>query len=157
MASVVTTERGSPISEDALTAFNFELDVSGMAAGFFTEISGIGSESEVVESKAMGSAGKQTTMKQPGRLKWNDITLKRGITSNMDMWTWRAAIENGEILSNRFAGSIYMLDQTGTAVAQWDFTNAWPSKVSGPAPKSDGNEVGVEEFTMVVEYIYRVS
>ncbi len=40
--------------------------------------------------------------------------------------------------------------------ARWNFINAWPSKISGPAPKSDGNEIGVEELTIVHEFIERV-
>lgn len=32
--------------------------------------------------------------------------------------------------------------------AQWNFENAWPSKVSGPQPKSDSNELGVDDVTI---------
>jgi phage tail-like protein len=157
MANTITQERNSPTTEDPLPAFNFKIDVTGKMTGFFTEISGIGSEHEIIEHKVMTSAGQEVVKKIPGRLKWNDITLKRGITSNMDAWEWRKQVETGGIQDARFPGSIYMLNQKGDPVAQWDFLNGWPSKVSGPAPKADGNEVGVEEFTIVVEYISRVS
>lgn len=33
--------------------------------------------------------------------------------------------------------------------AQWHFQNAWPSKVSGPQTKSDSNELGINEMTVV--------
>jgi phage tail-like protein len=157
MANTITQERNSATTEDPLVAFNFKLEVMDMMTGFFTEISGIGSEHEIVEHKVMTQGGQEVVKKIPGRLKWNDITLKRGITSNMDVWTWRKQVETGGILGARYNGSIYMMDQAGTPVAQWNFENAWPSKISGPAPKADGNEVGIEDITLVVEYIERVS
>lgn len=157
MANTITVDRSSPTTEDPLVAFNFILEVSGKMEGFFTEISGIGSEHEIIEHKVMTASGQEVVKKIPGRLKWNDITLKRGITSNMDAWEWRKEVETGGIANARFPGTITMMSQDGTPVAAWNFLNGWPSKVSGPAPKADGNEVGIEEFTLVVEYIERVA
>lgn len=89
-------------------------------------------------------------------MKWGDITLKRGITAQMDIWAWRKKVEDGMVDDARTNGSIIMLDQELTPVAQWDFENAWPSKVSGPQVQSDSNNFGVEELTIVHEYIVRV-
>ncbi|MCC7366411.1 MAG: phage tail protein [Dehalococcoidia bacterium] len=142
---------------DPLVSFNFFLDVGGgTIKGFFTEASGIGSESEVIDHKVMGEAGKELTRKIPGRLKWGDITLKRGITASMDMWDWRKQVEDGNVQAARMEGSIIMYDQEGTEVARWNFERAWPSKISGPSIKSDDNSVGIEELTIVHEYIVRV-
>jgi phage tail-like protein len=49
-----------------------------------------------------------------------------------------------------------MMNRTGKPVAQWDFNNAWPSKVSGPELKSDSNDFGVEEVVIVHEGMKRV-
>lgn len=141
--------------EDPLVSFNFALEVQGVINGYFTEVSGLGSEHEVVEHKVMAE-GREMVMKIPGRLKWGDITLKRGITSNMDVWDWRKDIEDGNVDSARHNGSVIMYDQHDNEVARWNFENAWPSKVSGPSPKSDSNEIGLEEMTLVCEYIERV-
>ncbi len=65
-------------------------------------------------------------------------------------------IEDGEVTGARKNGSITMFDQTLTPKAKWDFKNAWPSKISGPTPKSDGNDISLEEITIVHEYIVRV-
>ena len=140
---------------DPLVGFHFQLDLGGVVAGYFTEISGLGSENEVVEHKVV-EGGKQKVQKIPGRLKWGDITLKRGITAQMDIWTWRKQVEDGLVDAARTNGSIIMLDQELTPVAQWDFENAWPSKVSGPQVQSDSNNYGVEELTIVHEYIVRI-
>jgi len=140
---------------DPLVGFHFMLDVQGEVKGLFTEVGGLGSETEVVEHK-VSRDGIDFVQKIPGRLKWGDITLKRGITAEMDMWSWRAKVEKGDIGGARKNGSIIMLDQALTPVAQWDFTNAWPSKLSGPQLQSDSNAFGVEELTLVHEGIVRI-
>jgi phage tail-like protein len=150
MPSAIDNER-----EDPLVGFHFALDVQGVIQGYFTECSGIGSETEIAEQKVV-KGGIQVVLKVPGRLKWGDITLKRGLTSSMDLWKWRKMIEDGDVKSARKNGSIIMFDQLLKPVAQWDFKNAWPSKISGPTPKSDGNDISLEEITIVHEYISRI-
>jgi phage tail-like protein len=76
---------------------------------------------------------------------------KRGITADMQIWTWRQKVEEGKIKDARYTGSIVMYDYNFEEVARWKVMNAWPSKVSGPQFKSDGNEYGVEELTLVHE------
>ncbi len=142
--------------EDPLVSFHFKLEVSGKVDGFFTEVSGLGSETEIAEHKVV-TEGHEVVMKIPGRLKWENIVLKRGITSSMDIWTWRKEVEDGNVESARANGSIYMFDQMLNPVAEWSFERAWPVKVTGPSLKSDGNEIGVEELTLAHEYIVRIS
>ncbi|MCL4870161.1 MAG: phage tail protein [Anaerolineae bacterium] len=142
--------------EDPLVSFHFAVDIQGVVQGFFTECSGLGSETEIVEHKVVKD-GVEVVMKIPGRLKWENIVLKRGITSNMDIWTWRKQVETGDVAGARRDGSIVMFDQTLSEVARWNFVRGWPSKVTGPSVKSDSNEIGVEELTITHEYIERVS
>jgi len=139
-----------------LVGFHFAIDISGVITGYFTECSGLGSEHEVIEHKVVTEKGTEVVMKIPGRLKWDNITLKRGITRNMDIWKWRKEVESGNVDSARRDGSVVMFDQQLTEVARWNFLRAWPVKVTGPQPKSDSNEIGVEELTIAHEYIERV-
>ncbi len=120
------------------------------------ELSGLGSETETIERKVV-SEGVEVVMKIPGRLKWQDITLKRGITADMDLWDWRKEVENGDVEGARADGTITMYNQGLEPVAQWNFSRGWPTKISGPTVKSDSNEIGVEEMTLAHEYIERVS
>lgn len=143
--------------EDPLVGFHFAVDIQGQVTGYFTEVSGLGSESEVIEHKVVSETGVEVVMKVPGRLKWEDITLKRGITSNMDIWTWRKMVENGDVLGARADGSVVMYDQALVEVARWNFQQGWPTKVTGPSVKADGNEIGVEELVIAHEYIERVN
>ena len=142
---------------DPLIGFNFRLEIEGKLAGYFTEASGIGSEHEIVEHKVVDDSGHEIVQKIPGRLKWENVTLKRGITDAMDIWDWRKLVEDGKMGDARTNCSIIMMDRNYEDVARWDFVNAWPSKVSGPSVKSDSNEFGVEEVTLVHEGMSRAS
>ncbi len=141
---------------DPLVGFNFGLELQGVLTGYFTECSGLGSEHEVIEHKIVDDKGREIVQKIPGRLKWGDITLKRGITSTMDIWDWRKQVEDGDIEGARHNGSIFMFDRSYATVAQWDFERGWPVKVSGPSLKSDSNEFGIEELTLTHEGLRRV-
>jgi len=145
---------------DPLISFHFHLDVgSQIVAAVFTEASGLGSETEVTEFKTQDGSADHVgyIQKIPGRLKWEAITLKRGITAKtLDAYTWRKMVEDGNVQGARSNGTISMFDDKGTLSAQWTFVNGWPSKVSGPSIKADSNEVGIEEMTIVHEGITRV-
>ena len=146
----------APSREDPLLGFNFGIDVGGAVKGYFTEVGGLGSENEIVEQKVINEKGIEVVLKIPGRLKWGDVTLKRGITSNLDLWEWRKQVEEGKVAGARKNGSIIMYDRELKEAARWNFVNAWPSKLSGPTPKADSNEIGIEELTIVHEFIERV-
>lgn len=156
--SVLPSQRGASADaySDPLVSFHFGVDLSGKSIGFFMECSGLGSENEVIESKVV-QEGREITMKIPGRLKWENIVLKRGITSDLTIWDWRNQVVEGNIDDARVNGSVVMYNQFGDEVARWNFLNAWPVKVTGPTPKADSNEVGVEELTITHEYIERVA
>ena len=147
--------KSSGRESDPLIGFQFQLDLAGQVAGYFTEVSGIGSENEVVEHKIVDKDGKETIQKIPGRLKWENVVLKRGITDTLDMWDWRKTVEEGNMADARKNCSIKMYDRNYTLAAQWDLINTWPSKISTPGFKSDGNEVTVEELTLVHEGMER--
>jgi phage tail-like protein len=147
----MTTDR-----EDPLAGFHFALEVQGVIEGYFTEVSGLGSETEVIDHKVVNAKGIQEVIKVPGRLKWSDITMKRGITSSLDIWDWRKMVEDGKVDDARRDGSVIMFDQTLTQVARWNFQKAWPVKVSGPSLKSDSNDLVVEELTITHEHIERI-
>jgi phage tail-like protein len=143
--------------KDPLVSSWFGVEFQGQVVGAFRECTGLGSENEVVEYKASGPKGEFVIKKVPGRLKWNNITLKRGITDAMDMWQWRKLIEQGKVNEARKNGTITMYNQQGDAIAKWDFVNAWPSKLTGPSANAANNEVAIEELELTHEGYERVS
>lgn len=142
-------------NRDPLVGFHYAIEVQGVVTGYFTECSGIGSEHELIEHKVVDEKGRESILKVPGRLKWQDVTLKRGITNNMDIWDWREEVVQGHVDDARHNGSIVMFNQALEEVARWNFVNGWPLKVSGPSMKSDSNEFGIEELVITHEGLYR--
>ena len=96
--------------KDPLIQFHYAIEIQGVLTGYFTECSGLGSEHEVIEHKVVDTKGKEIIQKIPGRLKWENIVLKRGITNNMDIWDWRKKVEDGKVEEARKNGSIVMMD-----------------------------------------------
>ena len=143
--------------QDPLVSAWFGVEFQGQLVGAFRECSGLGSENEVVEYKASGPKGEYLIKKVPGRMKWNNITLKRGITDAMDMWKWRKLVEEGKVDEARKNGSIIMYNQKGDEIARWNFVAAWPSKLSGPSANAGANEVAIEELEVTHEGYTRVN
>ncbi|HEY89995.1 MAG TPA: phage tail protein [Thermoflexia bacterium] len=145
-------------STDPLIGFQFSIKIEGRdeLSGWFTEIEGVGSENEVVEHKTSTADGKEVVQMIPGRVKWSPVTLKRGITTNMAFWDWRQEVVNGDMETARTDCTIFMHDREGTAVAGWKLVRSWPSKISGPSMKTDSNDIGVEELTIVHENLERI-
>jgi phage tail-like protein len=143
--------------EDAPVGFHYALDLQGKVVGYFIGCSGMGSEHDIVEHKVVNEKGKEVMIKLPGRLKWENIVMKKGITTDFKIWEWRKQVENGQVAKARCEGSIILYDYSGDKiVARWDFKGAWPSKVTTPEFKADSNEIALEELTITHEYIERI-
>jgi phage tail-like protein len=143
--------------QDPLISAWFSIEFQGQVTGAFRECEGLGSSNEVVEYKASGEKGEYVIKKVPGRLVWTNIVLKRGITDSMDMWKWRKLVEQGNVDSARKNGTVTMYNTQGTAVAKWNFINAWPSRITGPSVNAGENGVAIEELEITHEGYERVS
>ncbi len=74
----------------------------------------------------------------------------------MSAWKWRQEVEEGKINQARTNGSIMMLDQDGQKkIATYNFENAWPLKVSGPAPNANSSDLAMEDIEIIFERAYR--
>ena len=142
--------------KDPLTNFHFYVDIESVFAGTFREVSGLSTENPVIEYWHAGPKGDTRYLKMPGRLKVNDITMKTGtIDDTLSLHKWRKEIEDGNVDKNRKNGTIWMFNQANEPVAKWDFTDAWPIKISGPSLNAGANETAVEELTIAVETLAR--
>ena len=68
--------------------------------------------------------------KIPGLKKFTNITLKRGITGDVDFWNWIVRALNGQV--QRADGAIVLLDENRKEVMRWNFDRGWPCKYTGP-------------------------
>lgn len=145
------------LTTDALAGYHFSIEIDSISIGQFQEVSGITSELDVIELKSNTADGKYVLHKLPGNRKPPTITLKRGKDSSMELWQWHQKIYQGKVADARKNGSIVMYDYEGKEVSRYNFTNAWPSKISISAMKAGSNEVLMEEVTLVTEEVERAS
>ena len=141
---------------DPVGVFQYALDIGGKVSGYFQDCAGLGSESEVIEQKTVDANGREVVRKVPGRLRWLDVRLKRGLTTALDIWQWRQQVADGAIAQARKNCTITMMDGSGKPIAQWQLSNAWPLRVSGPQVESSPNSFGIEELVLVHEGLTRV-
>ncbi len=131
--------------------FNFLVEIDGVTRGAFHECTGHNSSVEVIEYNEGGSL---SSMKLPGRVKYANIVLKRGMTDDLDLYNWHLAVVQGAI--QRKNGSILLLDRAGNLVARWDFTQAWPTKCDGPELNAEDNKVAFDTFEIACATLQRV-
>lgn len=140
--------------KDPLASYHFFVE-AGDVQGAFRECSGLSSESEVIEDKTADKDGKSITRKIPGRIKYDNLTLKRGITDDLAIWKWRKQVEDGKVDESRRNGSVVLYDQANSEVARWNFEDGWPTKVTGPSLNAGNNEIAVEELVIAIERLVR--
>ena len=129
------------------------LELDGVTEGIFREVTGLDSETEVVEHRHSGKGGNIVVNKVPGALKFPNITLKRGVTDDMNLHNWRKDIEQGKI--TRKNGSITLYAPDGSVVAKYSFKKAWPCKLQGPALDATKNDLAVESLEICHEGLER--
>lgn len=134
--------------KDPYTTFNYLVEIDGVTKAGFSEVSGLDSESDVIEYRT-GDDKDLTVAKLPGRTKYSNITLKRGFTDDAELWEWRKKVMDGKV--ERKNGSIILLNEAREEKLRWNFREGWPSKWVGPDFKADGNEVAIETLEIVHE------
>jgi phage tail-like protein len=140
-----------PQRDDPYKAFNFLVEIDGIARAGFSEVSGLASETDVIEYR-VGSES-NTARKLPGLTKYANIVLRRGVTQDADLWNWRKTVVDGNV--DRRNGSIILLDDDRTEVVRWNFFSGWISKWEGPALNASGNEVAIETIEIAHEGLQR--
>ena len=145
--------------EDKYTNFKFCVEIDGVASAGFSEVSGIEIEHEVIEYREGCDAS--TMRKFRGLTKFNDVTLKRGMSSDLDLWNLNSrtfdAFENATGFGNpvyRFDMYLIQRDMSGAEVRAWKFVKAWVSKYAISDFTGDGSEVAMEEITISHEGFY---
>ena len=113
----IISARAGAVEEDPMLGFNFMLELDGALAGYFTECSGVGSENEIVEHKVVDKGGHEIVRKIPGRLKFTDISLKRGITSDLAIFIRALRLTTccSRLLSSAWACLIWTLRRSAAS------------------------------------------
>jgi phage tail-like protein len=130
--------------------FRFEVNFGDGAQNVsFQEVSGLETETQVIEYRASNSPI-FSTIKMPGIAKYGNVTMKRGVfAKDNNFWKWYSEIEMNTI--KRQTVTIKLLDESGQPTMTWILNNAWPTKITGTDLKSDGNEVAVDTIEIAHE------
>ncbi len=134
---------------DPVNSSFFMVDFGDNRKGYFTSVSGGGSEFETIQHKEVGEKGKITYRAVPGTQKFTPVELQRGITDSYELWEWFEKIQNGKVGEARYDGSLVAFDASGEKeVARWNITQGWPSKLTFPKLDAKANELAMESMTI---------
>lgn len=137
--------------KDPYRSFNFIVELDGITRAGFQECSGLDSSQDPIEYRE-GNDG-LTARKLPGLVKYSNITLKRGITDDVELWEWRQAAMSGTV--ERKNGSIVLMDDAGEEKVRWNFREGWPTKWTAPTFNATGAEVAIESLEIAHEGVVR--
>ncbi len=126
------------------TIFRFRIEIEGIIVAQVSEITGIQAETEIEPYEEGGV--NEFVHQLPKRTKYQQITLKRGITDLDDMWKWYQDVVAGSF--KRKNGSIVLMDVEGNDKWLWNFIEAYPVKWTGPDLKADSNTVAFETIVL---------
>ncbi len=132
--------------------FRFRLEIDGLDAGSFSEVSGFDATMDVVEYRA-GDDPAITPTKLPGLIKYGNITLKWGASDTMVLYDWLIDITEGTI--EKKTVTLTALDEEGSPAASWRCINAWPVKYTAPDFNGTSSEIAVETIELAHEGLTR--
>jgi phage tail-like protein len=137
---------------DPLASFNFILEIDGIVKAGFSEVTGLNAEANVIEYREGTDAN--VPRKLPGLSKFGNITLKRGISQDKDLFNWHKTVMDGDIRRDE-SMSVVLLDEKRQEVVRWNLRNAWPAKYTGPDLKANANEMAIESVEIAHEGVER--
>ncbi|HEY90613.1 MAG TPA: phage tail protein [Dehalococcoidia bacterium] len=132
---------------DPLSTRRFYIEISNIAAAVFSEVNGLDAEVEVKEYAEGGQNG--FVHKLPGRMKFTNVTLKRGMTNSLDFWNWFDSARAGKVERKQIG--IVLFDESGSEKRRWTLERAYPVKWIGPSLKTEDNSVVIESLELTHE------
>lgn len=139
----------------------FLVEVDGVEIGRFMEITGLQVDVDVEEVKEGGE--NSFVLKLPGRMRWPNLVLKRGITKGDSLLTWLNKSSGEQFANNgnkltRTTAAITLLspENGGTRLRSWTFDGAFPVRWKGPNFATSSSEMAVEELE-IAHHGFRVS
>lgn len=142
---------------DPFTVFNFEvlLRVGNAAAlglanplcdAGFAECDGL---EMTMEPKTWREGGNnQSQIHLVGPVSYGNLTLKRGMTANLDLWKWFALSTGNDNRSLRASGVILVSDAARTPTLRYTLYDCLPLKIKSPSLNARDGVVAVEEMQL---------
>jgi phage tail-like protein len=135
-------------------AFNFAVEVtrgdqsSPLAGAAFSECDGLEMTMEVKTIREGGNNGRQIRLAGP--LAYGQLTLKRGMTSSFDLWTWMSDTLADPSL--RAEAEVVLFAPDGqTERARFLLSRCLPVKLKAPPLNAKDGIVAIEELQIAYE------
>lgn len=131
-----------------VTANHFYVEIESQLTASFSECSGFGVQiDKEVYSEGGVNNQQRIFLKQS---KFNDVTLKRGITDNITFWDWiNNTLSPGK--KERRNINILVFNQAGETMQCWTLTGAIPVGWKTGSLQANSNAVAIEELTLAYE------
>lgn len=140
---------------DPYRLFRFRVEIDGITIAGFSEASIPDSSTDPIEYRE--GIDPPSQRKLSGLNKFGTVTLKKGITDNMDLYNWRKLVEQSGATKARKSISLVLIDEEGNDKARWNILDAWPSKYDPSDFNAKSNEVLLETFEITHEGVSRVA
>jgi phage tail-like protein len=140
-----------PARRDPVKVFHFEVELDGPVPGGFTSVSGLGAEAEVIEYRE--GAELSSSRKLPGRIRYPNVTLRRGLSADPLLWDWWQTVRVGPV--QRRTVVIKLLDDSHQEVLRWSLREAWIVKIEFSELDAAKNEIAIESIELAHEGLER--
>lgn len=136
------------------TNFNFSVEINRgsdakpLANAAFAECDGLEMSMEVKTIRQGGDSGRQIRLNGP--VSYGQLTLKRGMSENFDLWDWfRDSIADPRLRAN--AEVVLLAPDGNTVRARFVLSRCVPVKLKAPALNARDGQIAIEEFQMAYE------
>jgi len=126
---------------------SFAVDLGTGDAIGFSEVDLPSGEIEVIEYREGNEIAR--ARKLPGLATYANVTLKRGVTGNLELFEWWRSVRDGQLLRRKV--TITLLDEQRQPVQRWVLRDAWPAKLDYSPLNALGNEVVIETLELAHE------
>jgi phage tail-like protein len=122
-----------------------------LCGGAFSECAGL---EATMEPKVIKEGGRNYGAAQrAGQVTFATVILKRGMTTNRDLWRWFEMINKDAAYSYRLAAYVTLKDAADEMVMTWKLVNAMPIKFKAADMNAKATDVGIEELHLAHEGI----
>lgn len=142
------------------TAFNFLVEVEvpdlgeRLCSAAFSECDGLELSAE---SKTIHEGGRNSgPVHMAGQVSYGQLTLKRGMTANVDLWRWFERVHGGEGGLRGTAEVVMLAADHATEQFRFILGGCLPVKLKAPALNAADGMLAVEEMQIVYESLTMV-
>lgn len=131
-----------------VVANRFYVEIGSEIKACFTDCSDIGVQIDKEVYQEGGVNNQQRIFLK--QAKFNDVTLKRGITDDLTFWEWiNGVLDNTP--KKRLNVNILLFNQAGETMQSWTLIGAIPVGWKAPPFQANSNTAAIEELTLAYE------